>query len=340
MAQGPTYLEITYVRPGSRLDQSRASAEVAFDRLAPNGLYDLFVGLVPDNERCLTCADPQFPGHNGNPAWHPSGAFLVFQAHDVSLTFLPVEREHIEWLMTSPGWGTNNNLWLMSRDGSASWLLRQVAAGEGTLHPHFTHDGTRLVWAEKVGVSGATEFWTIKLADLDWEAGQPVLRNITDIEPFGTQFFYETHGFTSDDAKIIFSGGQPELSSLDIYTYDLGTGQALNLTGTPAEWDEHAHMSPDGSQIVWASSRDVTKPRDYFVPFLDYWTMDADGSNQRRLTYFNEVGAPEHYPNGVVAADFAFGADGTSLVSRLELTVPGAGLPRDTFEAIVLIGLE
>jgi hypothetical protein len=99
-------------------------------------------------------------------------------------------------------------------------------------------------------------------------------------------------------------------------------------------------MSPDGSRIIWASSRDVAVEREYFVPFLDYWIMDPDGSNPRRLTHFNDPDAPEYFEDGVVTADFAFSGDGMRLARRLELSMPGVGLPRDVFEGIVVITLK
>ena len=337
LAQTPTYASIKYVRPGSRLDWCASTNEVAFDRLGADGKYDVYAGLAQANERCLTCADPRFAGHTGNPTWHPTGQYVVFQSHNVTLPFLPTERETISWMMTSPGWGTNNDLWLQLRDGSAAWPLRQVAAGEATLHPQFSRAGTRLIWSEKIGLDGANELWTIKLADLVWSGGQPQLANIVDIAPFGTRMLYEASGFTSGDARIVFAAGDPSHGELDIYTYELATGEVRNLTNSPGEWDEHARMSPDGTRIVWASSRDITITRDYFVPFLDYWTMDPDGSNRRRLTYFNDPAAPEYYDGGAVATDFAYSPDGTTMACRLELTKPDAGLPRDMLEAIALV---
>jgi Tol biopolymer transport system component len=49
----------------------------------------------------------------------------------------------------------------------------------------------------------------------------------------------------------------------------------------------------------------------------DYWIMDADGKNQRRLTYFNEPGHDESIqsPSGAVAADFAWSPDGRQIAA-------------------------
>ncbi len=340
-AQDRDYEGLKYVGPGSRLDWCQATSQVVFDKLnATDGYYDLYIGLASTNARCLTCTDTRWPAHSGNPACHPSGQYIAFQSLDVTLPFLPVERQPIAWLMTNPGWGTNNNLWLITRDGTSAWLLRQIGAGQATLHPQFSRDGGRLLWAERIGLNGVDELWTMKLADFVWEEGQPALRNIADIAPFGNETLYETFGFSSDDSALLFAAGDPVTRSLDIYTYNVSTGLVQNLTNTPNDWDEHARMSPDGTKIIWASSRDITITRDYFVPFLDYWTMNADGSNPRRLTYFNDPTAPEYYDGGVVTADNAFSADGKTVAARLELTKTGAGLPRDVYEAVLLIKLK
>jgi len=42
-------------------------------------------------------------------------------------------------------------------------------------------------------------------------------------------------------------------------------------------WDRHPSFSPDGSQIVFFSNR---------TGIRQLWIMNADGSNQRQLTYF------------------------------------------------------
>lgn len=321
----PLVASIEYVGYGSRLDWCRATGEVAFDRAESDGLFDLYVGLGAANQRCLTCTDARFPGHNGNPAWQPSGQNLVFQAQDVTLPFLPIEKAAAQQKLTSPGWGTNNHLWTMSRDGKSAWLVRQIAAGQATLHPHFSNDGRKLVWTEKIALVGIQEQWAIKIGDLLWENGVPRLDNITEIAPFGLGSFYETHGFSADDSRIIFTSGDVATRSLDIYTYELAAGTVRNLTNSPGVWDEHAHMSPDGTKIVWASARDITIPRVYIVPYLDYWIMDADGANPQRLTYFNEPTDSDFVQSGVVTTDLSFSADGKTLLGRLELPRPDLG---------------
>jgi Tol biopolymer transport system component len=326
---------IQIVASGARVHWA-STGLIAFDRIGADGLYDLFT-MTGTEERCFTCAS--FPGHTGNPAWHPSGLFMVFQVHDTSLA-LPPEYEGRENKLTSPGWGVNNNLWITNRNGSAYWPLTQVQSGGGTLHPHFTPDGGRVLWAEKIGSGGVWGQWTMRLADLIWEAGTPHLRNIVEFAPLGTDVFYETHGVTQDE-RILFSASLPHGSPMDVYSYEMASGGLANLSDTPDVWDEHAQITPDGSKIYWISSQDVPLQRDYFVPYTDVWRMNPDGSNQERVTYFNDPNAPEYYPSGMVTGDISFEAGGGRFVVKLEITNPNPPAGQRTFvERVALITLR
>jgi hypothetical protein len=302
------------VAVGGRVDWYVPGNLVAIDRLGqPDGRSDVYIMRPNGAEmRCLTCPPAAVPqGHNGNPAWHPSGSVLVFQAQNPELAVLPAEWEAIRELATSPGWGLNHNLWLAMADGSRFWQLTNVAAGMAVLHPHFDASGMRLVWAEKVAISTpSSERWVMKIANLRWSDGVPALINVRVLAPLGPELFYEAHAFSSDGKQLLFSAGRPAESSLDIYLLDLIAGTVRNLTNSPGEYDEHAQFTPDGTSIVWASSRDITIPRDYFVPYLDYWKMRVDGTDHRRVTSFNQPGAREYYPNGIVVGDLTFGPDG------------------------------
>ncbi len=161
--------------------------------------------------------------------------------------------------------------------------------------------------------------WALKLADFSLPGGEPTVTNLRTLRPGRAPRFYESHGISPDGRKILFSGnpdGQDELG-IDIYTYDLKTGELRNLTSTPEEWDEHAQYSPDGRRIVWMSSRGLGLPDNPQKIRSDYWIMSADGSNQRRLTYFNEPGHPEYVPGGATAADSSWGPNGKEIVAYI-----------------------
>ena len=154
--------------------------------------------------------------------------------------------------------------------------------------------------------------------------GKPYLVNIRTFTPGLQKKWYESHGFSPDDKKIIFSGslmrGQDD-TGMDIYTLDLETGKLGRLTHTFSQWDEHAHYSPDGNKIIWISSVNKFDPQNWRKTMkTEYFIMNAKGANKHQLTYFNTPGHP-HYRifNGsrVVCADSAWNSDGNKIMASI-----------------------
>lgn len=308
---------------GGRVDWSAAHNLIAFDRPDDSGVYQIWT-ITPQgtDETCLTCDQPDAPTHHkGNPAWHPSGEYLVFQASTESQGLLSG--------MATPGMGRNNNVWLMSRDGSRYVQLTDVPERMGVLHPHFSHDGARLVWAEKQEgmrlLRGEGEAWALRVADFVDDENGPRLENTQSYQPLGP-VFYESHGFSPDGSRIIFTAfilpDEANQAWMDIYTLELATGNLTRLTNSPEVWDEHAHYSPDGSLIVWASSADCQcDPSRLRTLQMDLWLMQADGANPRRLTDLVASGADRN-----LAVDNSWGPDGRQIaVLLVNGSAPGRG---------------
>jgi hypothetical protein len=316
-AADPGTAQVRVVVPqGGPLDWCHKSDIVAFDRLGADGYFDVWL-MNPDgsHQRPLTAHTPDLPSrHVGMPAWHPSCRYLAVQAQQ------PASPRQFD-NKAVPGAGIFNDLWVVTADGSRAWKLVAVSGkmskdAEGILHPHFSHDGRRLLWSQRVG-AGKTSFgnWVLKLAEFEiTPAGEPRLGTVRTLIPGGKPTFFESHGFSPDDRKIIYSG-TPDVG-MEIYTLDLVTGQVERLTDSPRAWDEHAQFSPDGRKIAWMSSEGL---RFRVWPFdlqADFWWMNADGSGKQRLTYFHEKGHPHRLAEDfVVAADIAWSPDGKSLLA-------------------------
>ncbi|NAT11258.1 hypothetical protein C4E22_06950 [ANME-1 cluster archaeon AG-394-G06] len=304
---------------GGRLDLSKEDV-IVFDSKGPDGYYDVYMMNMDGTKRkCLTCDKVQVPQkHNGQPAWHPSGDFIVFQSVDPELKGLPKILSEREKVLTGPGAGVNNNLWLTDKDGERFWQLTEVEDKKGVLHPHFSHDGKKLIWAEivdqKVEPSGD---WVIKIADVFIGENSAKLKNIIVLKP-GNMRFFETHGFSADDSKILFSA-TPDgyYSNLDIYSYDLFTKELKQHTGPDSEWDEHAQYSPDGKKIVWMSSKGISQKIQQYKVKTDYWIMDSNGENKKRITFFNDRQAKNYIEGGVAAADNAWTSDGKKILGYI-----------------------
>ena len=200
---------------------------IAFDAGGQEGRSDVYsAGLDGSAKRCLTCGKTGVPQlQNGNPEWHPSGDFIVFQAQDPDLKLPPGPLGNF---LASPGIGINNNVWLMKADGSQFRQVTRVQNRGGTLHPQFSADGKKICWSEILRPGGRLGGqWAIKLGDFLVENGEPVVKNIQTLTP-GSFELYETHGFSPDNQKLIFSVVPPGkyYFDMEIYTYDLSTQQA------------------------------------------------------------------------------------------------------------------
>ncbi len=290
---------------GGRLDW--VGDKIAFDMQGPSGAFTVYV-MRPDGSdtRCLTCDHPELPRrHVGQPAWHPSGRYLVVQA---------LKADHARVRFThalTPGGGVLNDLWVLDTQTGRASLVREVPnnPGKGTLHPHFSPDGRMLAWSEMEEGGSLFEkgkhlgYWQLMLGEFRVEGGRPRLANVRAVTPGGPGI-YENHGFSPDGSRLIFSSNFEARRRLEnhVYVLELQGGKLTRMTAT--DWNEHAHYAPDGRAIVWMSTTGIRGGG------ADYWIMDPDGARKRRLTYFNEKGHPHYVGPRTMVADFAWRPDG------------------------------
>jgi Tol biopolymer transport system component len=299
---------ITTLKEGAaRLDW--VDNRIAFDMMGPRGVFQIYVMRSDGTDvKCLTCGHPDLPhGHIGQPAWDPSGRYLAFQAEKGAHPAV-----HLSQTLT-PGSGVLNDLWVLDTATNRATMIREVGntPGHGTLHAHFSSDGAMLSWSEmqeKGGLRKGKElgYWQLMLADFRVVGGRPRLENVTSVTPGGPGF-YENHGFSPDGTRLIFTSNfeAGKRFENDIYVMDLRSRKATRLTNEG--YNEHAIYSPDGRSIAWMSN--VGNPSHG----TDYWIMNADGSNKRRLTHFNQKGHAEYAGAMVVVADLSWRPDGTAL---------------------------
>jgi Tol biopolymer transport system component len=299
---------------GGRVDWSRANGLVAYDRLGDDGVYfDVFTMAADGSgDTCLTCGKagrvPQ--KNNGNPAWHPSGNYIVFQSEVSDSRATPFQ--------SNPGRGINNVLWVTDPAGQNFTQLTELSSTDpvsGVLHPHFSADGGRLSWSEiyegPSPVAG-TFFghWRLVVADFVVESGRPGVRNIRKFEP-AQPAFYENHGFSPDGTKLLFSSNAAQTGALaqvnnDIFTMELASLAVTRLT--TQNYNEHAEYFPDGRKVLWMSNDDIPNRG------TDLWIMNPDGSGKERLTYLNQAGCSDYTGSRAVPADHSINAAGNQIV--------------------------
>jgi Tol biopolymer transport system component len=326
-ANAQSVIRATTIREnGGRLDWCHKLDLIAFDEEGQDGYFDVYT-MAPDgsNVSCLTCDRPGLPNqHMGNPAWHPSGDYVAFVAQK------PDFKGHT--VLASPGWGVGNALWLITKSGEQSWCLTKESLG--AVHPHFSPDGSKLLWSEmaerkkateqdwakgdrkkyQLAYEWATQDWVLKVADFTLRDGVPRLENTRQFRPGSQIGLREAHGISPDGKTLLFSGSpEPALKwyTPGIFAFDLETQHLKRLTDISKYWNEHAHYSPSGKHIVWISSRGFKKkPGD---PRNEYWIMGADGSGKRRLTHFNGRGHPESEQKIIICGDNSWDAEGKRL---------------------------
>ncbi len=312
---------------GGRVDWSTDGKTIAFDRQNSNGYFDLWtMDPTGANQTCISCGKPGFSReNNGNPAFDPSGQFIAFQETDTSIkdAFSLLRVITLYKATTNPGAGFRNNLFITKADGSQTWQITHVSSRGGVLHPHFSSDGKKLLWSQMINTKPTPlGTWVMKLAEFLVVNGVPAVSHIQTLTP-GDMPFYETHGFSPDGAKIIFTAS-PDSTSFrhgDIYAYNLATETLVRLTNPLLDqWDEHAHYTPDSKHIVFMSSMGTPHPNNFkTLVQTEFWIMNADGTGKKQLTHFNSPGSPEYIAGNVIASDSSVSPDGTKFIGYIQI---------------------
>lgn len=147
-AQGGTTVA-RFMPRGGRVDWYKGDAHslIAYDAIVDDARVNTEVYTVePDGsgQQCVTCDAPIPKGFIGQPAWHPDGEYLVIQA----------ENENSQHrLYNHMAWGINNDLWLIKRDGTSAERIWRSPLNHAALHPHFSEDGSRLIFAERIATN-------------------------------------------------------------------------------------------------------------------------------------------------------------------------------------------
>lgn len=313
---------------------------IFFDREGPDGYYDLWkMAEDGSNQTCVTCDDPRIPKrHVGQPTVSPNGRYVVFQASKVPA---PVSTQLCCADPTEPGSGRFNDLWAIDLWTDTPYRLTNVPVDRisGSLHPQFSNDGTRLFWSDIEDKAPADNpdrlYDDMRLAVADFVTiPAPHLENPVYYNPGVNPGWMEAHGWSLDDRSLYFTC-VPALrmndNGMEICRIDLDDrpNRVTRLTytsgmnGERREWDEHAHLSPRGDAISWISSQPHGVSTDISAISsslkTDMWLMNLDGTNKRRLTYFNDPSKPGYTGTRVIVADHAWNRAGTKIVMLLQI---------------------
>jgi Tol biopolymer transport system component len=310
-------LSMSLVSPSAgRVSWAPRGDWIAYDRVDDNGYSRLYIAR-PDghDKRCLTCDPLEFRKHHtGNPSWHPSGDYLVFEMEK------PFRHAGLpEPFLNVPGRNLGNDLWAIRFDGRTFFRLTDhVERGSGRVHsPRFSHEGDQLVWAERVAAGGGGwGGWVLRVAKIETRRGMPRLKKIRTHTIDRDHQYYEPYGFTTDDRGILLATNRPPTgpeAGLDLFVLRLDSGDASRLTGGAASFNRFASLAPNGRWLAFATDRDLPGARPGSAAALDLWMMRTDGFDARRLTRFSDVFA-ESYSGPTTVRSTAWSPDGDRLL--------------------------
>ena len=256
------YLKL-FIEEGGRVDWHKGNAHelIAFDAISNDLLkYSEVYTIKPDgsDKQCVTCNSDIPKGFVGQPAWHPDGEHLIIQVENTNSKHRGME--HVSF-------GFNNDLWIIKIDGTGAKRIWTTYLNHAALHPHFSHDGTKLIFAERIptgeiipGIGELTpggenfwDGWQIRIADFDPE-NMEIIRS-TIIQPNGNGF-YETNDFFNDNEFTYSFTAHGRAYVDDLYSIKTNGTNLVQIINSPTTWEEHGTFSPAGTgDFVFLSSR-------------------------------------------------------------------------------------
>jgi len=320
---------------GGRVDWDPSGSDrIAFDRQDADGFYDVYT-ISADGTGLVSITDGRSAigqRNNGNPCWHPSGRWIVFQSEHPQHFGL-----RNRWA-SDPGVGCYCDLWVTDPDGQHFSQLTHHRVKQrlfdglpvmGVLNPHFSPDGKWLVWTERYGDGGRWGRWRVWRARWSVSSeGVPALQQPEVVFTPGedTGCYVTCLGVTPDNRRLLLagnlSGPDHDEFGMDLYLYDLEKRRLVDLTRDPKEWTEGAALTPAGTKIIYMSNKgwpmDFSDQHWYWQKRRrEYWMMNLDGSGKQRVTYFNTPGHREYRGRRVIVADCSWSPDGRRLAATL-----------------------
>ena len=195
------------------------------------------------------------PGSEFDGAWSPDGRSIAYRDSRRGIN----EDDEV-YVMASDGSGVRN----VSNDPANDW------------GPDWSPDGE----------------WIVFNSDRDGFplGGYLVRPDGTDLHRIETDAWFEYPSYSPDGSRIVFMGHDG--GDYDIYVLEVATGETTRLTDAPGG-DGWPAWSPDGTTIAFKTERDdclrapdredcwrTDEPGEHH----DIWLMDAEGTDQRRVT--------------------------------------------------------
>ncbi len=297
---------------------NKTTYTVAYNKPDRNGNYKIFLSdTLGNQEKLLTYTDWNENCHQWAEEWHPSGEYLFCY---VEKTEYVKEKGHKRKSVDAiPGYGAYTDLWLITRDGTKAWKLLELPNNynSGIIHGAISEDGSLFAWSERVQAPKFLNFnlmagaYIMNVADFSFDS-VPKLTNIRSFKPAQADACNELDDISKDNSTIAFYSTfeTKNLLATPIYTLNINTGEIKRLTYE--SFAQAPKYTPGGENIVYMTGRDC-----HIFPFeiqgVDWWIMDREGKNHRRLTYMNVKNHPHSVNHYRLAGCLSFVSDNSFL---------------------------
>ncbi len=280
---------------------------IYYNQRGESGLFNGWSANPDGSEAvCVTC-DGVYPSgtQHGIADASPDGKYLLATIERANHPPVAVGTPE-----AAPGDGAFNDLWLQTADGSHAWQLtnEQTSGTSALIWPRFDSTGTRVIWSEQWQWGVPFGGWRMHVAQITWSGGVP---SLTDEQTLQSTGLLEPYGFTPDGSHVLFAAdalaGTP-WDDLQIMTMpaDLsGTATRLSPedepdTGLFSNYNEFAFTMPGSGQIIFARSVGA------YYESMEYWTMNANGSDPRQLTWLSAPWSSQYQGYPSLATTLAF----------------------------------
>ncbi|MCM3903894.1 MAG: hypothetical protein ND866_19500, partial [Pyrinomonadaceae bacterium] len=198
-------------------------------------------------------------GSDSGPKWSPDGTKIAFARHNSNF----------------------GEIFVMNADGSDQRRLTQSRSDHS---PTWSPDGTKLAFSSRRGNNFDINVIYVMNADGS---------NQTELTNSGRA---GSLGWSPDSSRIAFDSNRDGNS--EIYVMNADGGDVQRLTNNSG-FDFLPKWSPDGTRIAFVSNRDEPNPSACGNCNFEIYVMNADGSNQTRLTNNPSYDlSPEWSPDG------------------------------------------
>jgi len=314
---GSTYASMeVYKNDAMGVIYNQATNSVAYNKPDPDGTYKIYISNYDGTgEVQLTYPAWGSNRHQWAEEWDPTGQYLYCY---VEKTDYVTENDHTRTPSDAiPGYGAYTDLWIIKRDGSQAWQMTNFANDydKGIIHGAISNDGTMFAWTERIqapvflDLNLSAGAYIFKVADVTWNPN-PVFSNIRTYQPGGELAGGEGESISPSkmDILIYSTFESHNLVATPIYRIDLASGNTTKLT--TESFSQAPTYTPNGQRIVYMTGAGC----DIFPGQLqgaDWWIMDADGGNKKRLTYMNMKNHPQSVNSYRLAGTLSFVNDST-----------------------------